>query len=477
MFDNPRVRGLYNSLSDGWVYMNAQDNPQIPERVSAAVSRSFRIAPLLAPPEAASGSHSRVPHPGRRIGESFIDAARTAIADLTGARPECVILGPSRAVLVDQLASLMSRKLRLGQEVVLSRIDDADNFRPWHRAADLYGARVRWAEPDLATGILPAWQFAELITPDTAVVAVAAANSYVGTVTDVRSIAQTLRATSPGVLVVDVTAAAPFRPIDVDALGADILTVDVKALGGPDVGALIFRDVDAIAATLPRHLTAAQSWGLGTTPYARGTGRRGRRGKQVTPFESAERFPATATSTGLAQAAGADVPEVSVRARALLEAGGLSEGLLGGVPATVEHLGGLDEEARGTRRRRLKTSLPEAERYLHGLTRHLLDGLQAQGGVHIIGVDGDAEDTSGYDHVDRLPRLSFVVAGVPVQVVHQRLLGSGVLTTVVRPGDSELFRHMGVFEQNDGAICVGLNVFNTHHDVDQLLRAVASLSQ
>ena len=133
MFDNPRVRGLYASLSDGWTYLNAHDRPQVPERVSSAVSRGFRVSSLLAPPEMPeeAGSHARTQAPGRRMGHDFVDAARIAIADLTGARPECVILGPNRALLLDQLATKMSRKLRLGQEVILSRIDDPANIASW----------------------------------------------------------------------------------------------------------------------------------------------------------------------------------------------------------------------------------------------------------------------------------------------------------------------------------------------------------
>ena len=204
MFDNPRVRGLYASLSDGWTYMNAQDYPQVPERVSAAVSRSFRASPLLEPMESPHGVASDNKVLGRRIGEQFVDAAKNAVADLTGALPDNVVLGSSRAALLDQLASVLYRRLRLGQEVVLSRIDDPANIRPWRRAADLYGARVRWAEPDLSTGVLPAWQFANLVGPETTVVAIAAANRYVGSVTDVRAVGEAVHNKSRGLFVVDV---------------------------------------------------------------------------------------------------------------------------------------------------------------------------------------------------------------------------------------------------------------------------------
>ena len=189
MFDVPRVRGAYASLSDGWTYLNAQDLPLVPERVSSAVARSFRAAPLVEQPASMVNAHSGVQRPGRRIGEAFADSARVAIADLAGAHPENVVLGASRHALLGDLALALSRRLSLGQEVVLSRIDDPANVFPWERAADLFGARVRWAEPDLSSGVLPAWQFSNLVGQETTVVAVSAANRYLGSVTDVRGIA------------------------------------------------------------------------------------------------------------------------------------------------------------------------------------------------------------------------------------------------------------------------------------------------
>ena len=42
----------------------------------------------------------------------------------------------------------------------MSRLDHDANVRPWIQAAERAGAVVRWAEADLATGELPAAQYA-----------------------------------------------------------------------------------------------------------------------------------------------------------------------------------------------------------------------------------------------------------------------------------------------------------------------------
>ncbi|MBC2682454.1 aminotransferase class V-fold PLP-dependent enzyme [Corynebacterium anserum] len=475
MFDNATVRGLYASLSDGWTYVNAQSHPQVPERVSSAVARGFRASPLLEQREMQHGSHSRAQELGRRVGESFVDAARIAIADLVGARPECVILGASRASLINQLATVMGRKLSLGQEIVLSRIDAPANIEPWQRAADLYGARVRWAEPDLASGVLPTWQFAELVTGDTAVVAVAAANEFVGSVTDVRAIADTVHVKSRALLVVDVNAAAPYRVLDIDAMGADVLALDLVGLGGPAVGALIFRDTSLFDATLPR--------------------------------------PHYGLSLGVGAETGDDVPPSVARARGMLELGGVSEGLLAGVPAAVDHLASLDDCVPGTRRRRLEQSLPQATNYMNALAQRLVEGLQDLGVVHVVGVDGDlVMGSARFSSLPRIPRVSFLVDNVPASVVEERLLANGVVASVVKPGESMLLERMGVFEEaatgmharrsypemdsmgwgavgwgdvgrraartastGTGAVAVGLSPHNTTGDMEQILRVMASL--
>lgn len=437
MFDSARVRGLYVSQSDGWTYLNSGVRAQVPEKVSAAVSRSFRTAPLQA--DAASVAEAS----GTR-GDAFVDAARSAVADLVGSVPECVVLGPSRSALLSTLASAIPAKLSMGREVVLSRVDDQVNIAPWELAADLYGAEVRWAEAELATGALPTWQFSELVGPHTSIVAVSAANAHIGTVTDMRVISELVHAQSDGWLVVDAASYAPYRYIDMAEWGADILALDLAPLGGPEVGALVFRD----PAMLAQLRLAEVKIGRHSTP---------------------------------------DLTVLARRRVAALERGGLAPGLLGAVPAAIDFLANLDEDAAGNRRTRLQISLPEAEKYMHSLARHLVDGLSDFGVVHVVGVTGEGGQ-NGYGHsgghlggygewgsaVDRVPRVSFLVPGLPAATVAERLRDNGVAAETVGLEDSALFDQMGVAEMG-GAVCVAFAPHNTRHDVDQLVRVIGGM--
>lgn len=100
VFDVARVRGAYTSVSGTWTYLNAQEQPQIPERVSSAVSRGFRSAPLAAEIERGAGSHALLQRAGRFIADDHFYSARMAIADMTGTSADAVLLGPSRDVLL-----------------------------------------------------------------------------------------------------------------------------------------------------------------------------------------------------------------------------------------------------------------------------------------------------------------------------------------------------------------------------------------
>lgn len=414
-FDVARVRGLYVSLSDGWTYLNAHDCPQIPERVSASVARSFRLSTAVADVEASTGSHSRAQRPGRLEGASFIDAARFAVADLVGAGPERVVLGPSLEVLYLSLAHAMRPLLRSTSSVVLSHLDPPVLSEPFTGL----GSVVRWAQPDLGTGELPGWQYHDLVDGSTRLVALSAAHELLGTLAPVTEITEITRSRSRAWVLVDASAYAPYRLVNVDEWDADIVAVDVGKLGGPPLAALVFRDPAMF-----------------------------RRLASLNPAVDARASTAAKLETPVAAA------------------------LAGGVPATVDHLSDLVETTgpRPTRRHRLEHSMTQLASYLDDLSEDLYTYLSTLPAVHILGVTGEA---AAGGPAERLPRLSFAVRGVPAETVHQRLFDNGLITTITPM--TRLLTEMGV-EEIGGAVTVSLSPFNNRHDVEHFIRVVASLA-
>jgi selenocysteine lyase/cysteine desulfurase len=210
-----------------------------------------------------------------------------------------------------------------------------------------------------------------------------------------------------GLVVVDHSAAAPYRLIDIDEIDADVVAVNALAWGGPPIGALVFRD--------PAVIDSFSSMSL--NPYARGPAR--------------------------------------------LEVGAHQFGLLAGVVASIEYLASLDEAAQGTRRERLALSMQSASSYMSRLFDYLLTSLRSLPAVMVIGRPEM-----------RIPVLSFAVSDVPAERVVQRLADNGVLA--IPNAGSRVLDVIGV---NDigGAVTVGLAHYTTTAEVDQLVRALASL--
>ncbi|WP_422743965.1 cysteine desulfurase-like protein [Mycobacterium sp. WMMD1722] len=395
-YDVARVRGLHPSLGDGWVHFDAQNGMLLPDSVATTVSTAFR------------GSMPTVggPHPASHRSAAVLAAARQAVGDLVNADPGGVVLGADRALLLAALADAASARVGLGYEVVVTRLDDEANIAPWLRAANRFGAKIKWAEVDIETGELPAWQWEGLITGPTRLVAIASASSTLGTVTDLRAVTKLVHDVG-GLVVVDHSAAAPYRLIDLEEIDADVVALNAVAWGGPPIGALVFRD--------PATIDSLGSVSL--DPFATGPAR--------------------------------------------LEVGVHQFGLLGGVVASIEYLAGLDESATGTRRERLSSSMQSATSYMSRLFDYLVMSLRSLPRVMLIG-----------EPEVRIPVLSFAVRDVSADIVVQRLADNGVLA--IANANSRVLDVIGV---NDigGAVTVGLAHYSTTAEVDQLVRALASL--
>lgn len=232
VFDAPRARGLYVSLSDGWIYLNAP-HTQIPEKIYAGISNAFRTSRTMLRPEPSTGHHSRSFSVGRTGGSDTEASARRAIADLLGVRAECVVLGANRQDLVQGLAASISSRLRRSA-VVLS---GDELFAPFAREA----GETRYAQPDLGLGSIPAWQFKDLVAGNTRLVAVPAADTYIGVVHDIPQIAEIVHEQARAWVLADLTEVIPYRTCSMDELGIDIAVIDIAAMGGPEVAALVFR--------------------------------------------------------------------------------------------------------------------------------------------------------------------------------------------------------------------------------------------
>ncbi len=391
-FDVARIRGLFPTLGDGYLHFDGPAGMLIPESVSRAVGAALRV-PL---------SQRGGVFPSSIRSDALLDAARRAIADLVGGDPTGVILGPNITTLTDAVARALSRSWRMGDEIVVSRLDHDANIRPWLAAARRVGVAVRWAEVDIETCELPDWQYEQLLSDRTRLVAVTAASNAVGTRPDVPAIAE--RAHAVGALVyVDGAHASPHQPIELAEVGADLFATSAYKWAGPHVGAVI------------------------GTPAA------------------------------------LDLLGAGDRATDAVELGSLPLELLAGVVAAVDHLAGLDDAAHGGRRQRVLASMGAVQEYERVVFGRLMSGLRAIPAVTVIGAPAS-----------RTPTVSFTVEGWKPRAVTEELARRGICAWDGLAEARALMEALGVAELG-GAIRVGVVHYNTGHEVDRLLDALAEL--
>jgi cysteine desulfurase family protein (TIGR01976 family) len=319
-YDVKRIRAQYPALATSTVFLDGAAGTQSPEEVIEAIAGAYRAGTSNGGGQFATSARA----------DALAAAAREAVADLVGADPGGVVLGPNMTTLTYRFARTLADSWAEGDNIVVSRLDHDANVRPWLQMAARSGVLVRWAEADLLDGTLPVGQYDELVDARTRVVAVTAASNVLGTRPDVRAITDLAR--SRGALsYVDGVHSTAHGVSDVVAYGSDFYATSAYKWAGPHVGAVV-ADPALLAGLRPDKLASSSD-------------------------EVPERF----------------------------EWGTPSYHNFAGVAAAVDHLAGLDDEATGTRRERLVRSLTAAEEHEAALLVDLLAALDADERVTVYG--------------------------------------------------------------------------------------------
>jgi cysteine desulfurase family protein (TIGR01976 family) len=205
-----------------------------------------------------------------RNAEELVVGCRRALGDLLNADPDGVVFGRSMTALTFDMARTLSTTWRRGDEVVVTRLDHDANVRPWVIAAAAAGAVIRWVDFDPTTCELSVGDVEEQLSPRTRLVAVTAASNLVGTMPDVRAIAE--RAHAVGALVyVDGVHYTAHGVVDFRDLGADFFACSPYKFLGPHCGVVAAR-TDVLAELWPDKLLPAtdrvpERFEHGTLPY------------------------------------------------------------------------------------------------------------------------------------------------------------------------------------------------------------------
>ena len=207
------------------VYLDSAATAQKPAVVIETEAAFYR--------EHNANAHRGIYTLGEEATEAYEQARATIARFLGAADPARLVFTRGTTEAINLVALGWARpRLREGDEILLTEMEHHSNIVPWQLAAQATGATLRYVGlTDEGTLDLPR-DLGELFGERTRLLAVTAVSNALGTINDVRRLADAAHAAGAAV-VVDGAQAAPHLPIDVDALGADFFAFSGHKMLGP----------------------------------------------------------------------------------------------------------------------------------------------------------------------------------------------------------------------------------------------------
>ena len=218
------VRAQFPALRQPLAFFDGPGGTQVPDAVIDA------IAGYLLEANANTGG----PFATSRATDVVLQRAHDLAGEFLGAGAEEVFFGANMTTLNFALSRAASRDWREGDEIVCTVLDHDANVSPWLQIAADRGLVVKFADVDEQCRLdLPSLR--SLLSERTRVVAFPWAANSTGTITPVADVCAL--AHEAGALAwVDAVHYAPHGPIDVRAVGADVLLCSPYKYYGPHLG-------------------------------------------------------------------------------------------------------------------------------------------------------------------------------------------------------------------------------------------------
>lgn len=349
--------------------------------------------------------------------DEVIASAHAAMADLLGCASDEVVFGSNMTTLTFAFSRSLSRELRPGDEIIVTRLDHDANVAPWC-ALEERGVVVRVADINVEDCTLDIADLERQLNSRTRLVAVGYASNAVGTINNVAEVVRLAHLV--GALVfVDAVHYTPHGPLDVQKLDCDFLVCSPYKFFGPHMGVLYGKR---------EHLTRLRPYkvrpALDEIPYSWETG--------------------TQNHEGLA-----------------------------GVVAAINYLAELGHRVLSappsSRRTALLAAMEAIRQYEIGLCDLLVAGLLQIPGLSFYGISNPAR------FAWRTPTVAIRLAGQTPHELARELGDRGIFTWHGNYYALNLTERLGV-ESKGGMLRVGLVHYNTVEEVHRLLKALNELA-
>jgi len=388
-------------------FLDGPAGTQVPQRVIDAISNYL--------------AHCNANHGGlfvtSRESDAMLQQAHEAAAHLLAAAdPAEVYFGSNMTTLTFALSRALARTWRLGDEVLVTRLDHDANVMPWVLAARDAGATVRYVAFHREDCTLDLEDFRAKLTERTRLVAVGCASNATGSINPIRELCAAARAVG-AFSFLDAVHYAPHALVDVAAWGCDFLACSAYKFFGPHIGVM---------------------WG---------------RRELLERLEAYKLRPAPDHLPGKWMT------------------GTQNHECLAGVLAAVDYLADLGREIAGDANQNRRTALQSAYTaigdYERQLVARLLFGLQHFSDMKVHGI------TTVERFDERLPTVAITHARYQAAELARRLGEAGIFVWHGNYYALQVTEYLGL--EPDGMVRIGLVHYNTAEEVDRLLAALAEL--
>ena len=188
---------------------------------------------------------------GAEATEAF-EGARALLAKFIGAnRSEEVVFTKNASEALNLCAYTLGTALRPGDEIVISVMEHHSNIVPWQLLAQRTGAVLRWFDvTDEGRLDLDKAAAEGLVNERTKIISVSYVSNVLGTINPISQIAAMGHAVGATVIV-DASQAVPQLPVNMAALGADLVAFTGHKMVGPTGIGVLWGRYEILAALPP----------------------------------------------------------------------------------------------------------------------------------------------------------------------------------------------------------------------------------